>query len=307
MKRQNPKTDLLNHVVYYLSRLWVILILLFFVFIPITNAMASAGAASTYGINAMNYNPAGMANMKGVEFAFSHTNWLMGSRHDFIGVGMPVQQKEGWKAGIGVTRLTNNGIEGRESDRSKSGIYTAYDQSVSIALAKSYGRYDIGASVKYIQSSIAGVQARTYALDLGARKVFGALPLSIGLSVQNIGPGMRYILQKDPLPLSASAGIVFMPIPCAAIALDARRFIYDKYNSFSIGTEYAIIGSREGSALLLRAGMTGGETRDSKSKGFAKSFSTGAGIKMFNMDIDYSLTPSEELGNTQKISLKARY
>ena len=328
----------MNKFIYYFSRPWFLVAVIIFMFIPVTKlsqalesgaeflkidtdaramSMASSAIGISDGINALNYNPAGLANMRGTELALSHTNWFMGSKHDFIGIGMRLGQAEGTRQkaegtafGIGLTRLTQGGIEGRNADRSGSGSYGAYDQSISLAMGKRYGSYNIGGSVKYLQSSIAGEKAVSYAVDLGVRKNLYSLPLSMGISVQNLGPAMRYLDQKDPLPLSVSAGFAFMLVPEMAITFDAKRFIYDKYTSLSFGTEYAVVGSASGSALLLRAGSGGFGSRDSGS-GAGDSglgnFSAGAGIRVMDMDIDYAVNTGSQLDSIQKISVKKKF
>jgi len=328
----------MNKFIYYFSRPWFLVAVIIFMFIPVTKlsqalesgaeflkidtdaramSMASSAIGISDGINALNYNPAGLANMRGTELALSHTNWFMGSKHDFIGVGMRLGQAEGTRQkaegtafGIGLTRLTQGGIEGRNADRSGSGSYGAYDQSISLAMGKRYGSYNIGGSVKYLQSSIAGEKAVSYAVDLGVRKNLYSLPLSMGISVQNLGPAMRYLDQKDPLPLSVSAGFAFMLVPEMAITFDAKRFIYDKYTSLSFGTEYAVVGSASGSALLLRAGSGGFGSRDSGSGAGGSglgNFSAGAGIRVMDMDIDYAVNTGSQLDSVQKISVKKKF
>ena len=336
----------MNKFIYYFSRPWFLVAVIIFMFIPVTKlsqalesgaeflkidtdaramSMASSAIGISDGINALNYNPAGLANMRGTELALSHTNWFMGSKHDFIGIGMRLGQAEGTRQkaegtafGIGLTRLTQGGIEGRNADRSGSGSYGAYDQSISLAMGKRYGSYNIGGSVKYLQSSIAGEKAVSCAVDLGVKRGFGAggsglgvgAPLVVGLSAQNLGPAMRYLDQKDPLPLSVSAGFAFMLVPEMAITFDAKRFIYDKYTSLSFGTEYAVVGSASGSALLLRAGSGGFGSRDSGSGAGGSglgNFSAGAGIRVMDMDIDYAVNTGSQLDSVLKISVKKKF
>ena len=45
-------------------------------------SMGAAYTALASGVESLAYNPAGLSAVKGVELGFSHTNWLMDSRHD---------------------------------------------------------------------------------------------------------------------------------------------------------------------------------------------------------------------------------
>ena len=323
---ENKNTpDMLNRIVYRLSRPWVVGAGLLFLLIPSTRissalesgaeflridtdaragAMASAGAASASGISAMTYNPAGIVSIGRGEGSISHSAWYLGSAHDFVGAGFALPGAEGWRAGLSLNRLSSGSMEGRSADRSRSGGYSAYDQAVSLALARRYGAYSVGGAVKYIESSIAGIKGKGYAVDLGLKRGLKGVPATVGLSVQNLSAGIKYIDQRDRLPLSVSAGVMFMPIAGFMLNFDARRYIYDKYTAYSLGTEYALFGGPESmSGLALRGGLIGG----AGTQGGAGAFTAGAGIKLLNADVDYAMSPEGRLGSTQRITLKKKF
>lgn len=258
--------------------------------------MASAGSASIYGISALNYNPAGLSSLTGPELAFSHNKWFMDANHDFIGFGMPVKSVV---FGIGITRLSNSSMDGRGEDRSTSGDYSAYDQAVSLG----FGFKNIGGAVKYIQSSIAGVRAEAFAVDLGAKRKLSGMPVTIGLGVQNLGNGIKYLSQRDNLPLSVNAGFSFMVLPAIALAIDVKRLVYDKQTVFSAGTEYAILtGGNMGFALRGGYGLTGLTQNNDKS-----GLSVGAGLMAVGAQLDYAVSPETGLGSIQRLTLKKKF
>lgn len=260
------------------------------------SGMASAGAASMNGISALNYNPAGLSALAGPELAFSHSKWLMDSAHDFIGFGMPVK---GMSFGIGITRLSNGSMDGRGEDRSASGGYSAYDQAVSLG----FGFGNIGGAVKYIQSSIAGVRAEAFAVDLGAKRKLGGLPVTLGFGVQNLGNGIKYLSQRDNLPLSVNAGFSFMALPGMALAFDVKRLVYDKQTVFSAGTEYSMFtGGNMGFALRGGYGLTGLTQNNDKS-----GLSVGAGLMGAGAQLDYAVSPETGLGSIQRLTLKKKF
>lgn len=315
---------MLNRIVYQLSRPWVLVGALVFLILPSAKisealesgaeflridtdaragAMSSAGAASAMGISAMSYNPAGIASIGKGEAALSHSAWYLGSAHDFVGAGFALPGASGWKMGLSFTRLSSGDIEGRTATRSKTGGYSAYDQAASLALARQYGLYSLGGAVKYVESSIAGVKGTGYAVDMGLKRGLRGIPVSVGVAVRNLGPGIKYISQRDQLPLSVSAGIMFMPVSGFMMNFDARRYVYDKYTSYSLGTEYVLFGGPGSmSGLALRGGVNGGAGQAA-----AGAFSAGAGIKLLNGELDYAMTPDGKLGNTQRITLKKKF
>ncbi|MBI4801834.1 MAG: PorV/PorQ family protein [Elusimicrobia bacterium] len=261
-------------------------------------SMGAAYTALSSGVDSLAYNPAGLSTVKGVELGFSHTNWLMDSMHDFIGVALSVKGKP-LAIGLGLTRLSNGSMDARNADRSAGGSFNSYDQAVTVGLADIIGKIRLGLNVKYIESAIAGTKARAGAVDIGFNRTMNNLPVGIGLSVQNLGTKMKYISQKDPLPLTVAAGLMFSVIPGVNLALDVKRQVYDKQTGVSFGTEYALL-----SGVALRAGyLTSNRAASMNNTGF----SAGAGLNFWNTQLDYAVTPYGDLGNTQKITLKKKF
>jgi len=259
------------------------------------SGMASAGVASALGVSALNYNPAGLAAMTSPEAAFSHSQWLMDSTHDFIGFGMPVKKMS---LALGVTRLSNGKMEGRADDGSAAGGYSAYDQAVSLG----FGFKSVGGVVKYIQSSIAGVKAQAFAVDLGAKQKLSRLPVSLGIGVQNLGTGIKYLSQRDNLPLSVNAGLTLAVLPGMGLSFDVKRLVYDKQTVFSAGTEYAMMLGGAGFALRGGYGLTG-LSQDNEKGGL----SVGAGVMALGAQLDYAVSPETGLGSVQRITLKKKF
>jgi len=140
-------------------------------------------------------------------------------------------------------------------------------------------------------------------VDLGMKHGLKGLPASVGLSVQNLGPGITYISQREKLPLSVNAGIAFMPVQGFMLNFDAKRYVYDKYTAYSVGTEYVLFGGPGSmSGLSLRGGINGGARQ-----GAAGSFSAGAGVRVMNAELDYSMSPEGALGGIQQITLKKKF
>ncbi|MGD9643955.1 MAG: PorV/PorQ family protein [Elusimicrobiales bacterium] len=260
------------------------------------SGMASAGVASALGVNALNYNPAGLSAINSPEVAFSHSQWLMDSSHDFVGFGMPVKKMS---LALGITRLTNGKMEARTDDGSAAGGYSAYDQAVSLG----FGFRNVGGAVKYIQSSIAGVKADAVAVDLGARQKLSRLPVTLGVGVQNLGTGMKYLSQRDNLPLSFNAGFTVAVLPGMGLSLDMKRLVYDKQTVFSAGTEYSMLmGNNLGLALRGGYGLTGLTRENGKS-----GLSVGAGVMALGAQLDYAVSPETGMGSVQRITLKKKF
>jgi hypothetical protein len=310
-----------NRVIYLLSRPWVFIPMVMFVLMPSArvssalesgaeflrigsdaraSSMGGAYTAAANDVSAIHYNPAGLAAVNGTELGLSHAKWLLDGSYDFVGLAMPVKNTRGLVMGLGISRLSSGDIEGRSADRSASGGFGAYDQSVSLSLAKKMGRNGFGLTAKYIESSIAGIKARSVAADLGYTRAFTGSPVSLALAVHNLGAPMKYIDQEDPLPLTLSAGLMIGLLPGVNLALDASRLVHDGETSFSIGSEYiALPGLSLRSGYLAETGAGG--------LGNGAGFNAGVGIMLMDARLDYAVTPFGELGAAQRISLKKRF
>lgn len=260
------------------------------------SGMGAAGGTSALGLNSLNYNPAGLTGINTPEVVFSHCRWLMDSSHDFIGFGMPVKIGA---LGIGVMRLSNSSLSGRDEVGGASGGYDAYDQVVSIG----FGHKNVGGAVKYIQSRIAEVKAEAFAVDIGVRRNLRKMPVSFGFGVQNLGAGIKYLTQRDNLPLSVNAGLTVSAFPGVGLALDIKRLVYERETVFSAGTEYAVmVGDNLGFALRGGYGLTG-EVEGYRSTGL----SVGAGIIAMGAQLDYAVSPETGLGSIHRVTLKKKF
>lgn len=90
------------------------------------------------------------------------------------------------------------------------------DLVVGIGLGTSIGRTNakgrqirVGGNVKFIQSTLGSISAKSFALDLGAQieKVFKNL--NVGLVIQNLGTPMKFVEVSDPLPLFLRLGFAY--------------------------------------------------------------------------------------------------
>lgn len=57
--------------------------------------------------------------------------------------------------------------------------------------------------------------------------------------------------------------------------------------------------------MALRGGLGGG--RSAAGGGLSGLWSAGAGIRLFDVNVDYALIPFGDLGNSEKITLKKKF
>ncbi|MFH2069885.1 MAG: PorV/PorQ family protein [Elusimicrobiota bacterium] len=280
--------------------------------------MGSAYTAVADDVTAMQWNVGGLAQLSRSEISAMHSEWLVDTRLDFIGYAQPT------KAGViggGVIYLSQSAIEGRNENRQKTGTFSATDLAVII----SYSRHlpeilsetlSAGLNVKFIQQNIENYTAQGVAVDIGALYQTPVNNLKTGLSIQNIGPQMKFIRQEYNLPLAATLGIGYN-IGVVMVALDIKQQVYEGRTIISIGTEYYPVNM-----LALRLGYAGklieetltnkdiipGQTGNNRDTATLTGFGAGLGLKLFtNYQMDYSFVPYGLLGDTHRISFSARF
>ena len=88
--------------------------------------MGLAYTAVADDVDAIYWNPGGLSLLNQRQVSAMHADWLVQSRYDFIGLGVPAS----WGTwGLGFSRLTQGEQEARGEDRSRQGSFQAYDQA----------------------------------------------------------------------------------------------------------------------------------------------------------------------------------
>jgi hypothetical protein len=261
-------------------------------------ALGSAGAALAGDVNALYWNPAGLASVDEREASASHAELSQTVRHDFLAYAQPTSV--GTFAG-GFTYLSQSAIEGRDALGHPAADFHAADAAVSLAFARQTDLADFGGTLKAVQSHIGSAQAETVAFDLGARKRLDAWTL--GAALRNAGPGLKYDAQRNDLPLRLELG--------AAYKISGRHTLTAQWsngprgsgNDFGFGGEYAAVAG-----VALRAGYT---TRSSLAGGSgfdaARGLTLGVGFSRKEWALDYAAVPMGELGASHRFTLSWRW
>jgi hypothetical protein len=264
-------------------------------------AMQGAYTAAAGDLDSIYYNPGGLAALGTRSLSLTHAEWILGSNYDVLSYGNPTSAGT-W--GVSVTRLTSGAIEGRDEQRRPTGKLESQDLSGSIAFGKNFGsNTGVGVNIKYISSRIAGDSASSAALDVGAVGRLPGKPLWLGISILNIGPGLRFINRTDDLPLMISVGGVAQIGGPFKLALDVKHDPHNRTTNVVSGIEYSLISS-----LSLRAGY-GSPWKSSAYDRVAtfQNFTGGIGLKMSTFQIDYTAVPFGDVGLTHRFTLSSTF
>ncbi len=291
-------------------------------------AMGGAFVALANDVSALYYNPGAFSQPGYSQFLVSHTNWLVGTKFDWVGVMINLDGSSA--IGINITQL-DYGEEMITTETQQEGTgetWKASDLSVGISYARSLtDRFSIGGTAKYIQEKIWNESASAFGVDVGLKYRTDLNGLTIGMSISNFGTDMRldgkdlfHSIDLDPsnggtnktvgarlktddwpIPLFFRAGIAMNIYQDEevrmTVAADALR-PSDNAETLNVGGEF---GWRE--SVYLRGGMKSlflNETEEGYTVGGGAKYElTGANIISF----DYSYQEFGKFGGIQSFAI----
>jgi len=250
-------------------------------------AMGEAFVGVADDATAIYWNPAGLRQLNKIEILGMQNFWLLDMSYQYVAASFPLPF-----GSIGVAgAYSSSGKIPKYEDFQKVGDYTAYDALATVAYANKIGGLHYGVGLKLIQQKIEEEDARGFAGDVGLLYKIAILnnSLNLGLAVQNIGPGIKFIEKADPLPLNIKTGASF-GIGAVVVAVDANK-PRDNDLRFNFGGEFTV---KE--VMALRAGYN-----------TANSFSAGIGLTYQRVSIDYAFAPYKEIDATHCLSARFRF
>ncbi|MHB2025851.1 MAG: PorV/PorQ family protein [Elusimicrobiota bacterium] len=284
-------------------------------FLEIEPGARPSGMAGAFGgvaddVNAVYYNPAGLATLTQVQAEGMEDQYFQDANYDFGALAVPLlswtkssQEKNAYGVlGVAVSNLSVGNIAGYNAGENPTGNFNSQD--FSYALSYGYQIPDtglsLGATGKYITSNIDGYGAASYAADMGALYQFERR-FSIGLGTRNLGPKYGFAGQGDPLPQEWywGAGYKILPNWLASTEIDFPR---DNGVSYAVGTEYVCAFTKKLGASL-RAGYA---ERNTGAGGFSGA-TFGTGLEYGNFGFDFAFVPFGDLGDTYQYSLTTKF
>lgn len=168
-----------------------------------SSALNGINIGSSYGIESVGVNAAGLATTGRTELVFSHTRWLVGSEININSFGFSQALKNAGVLGIYVMAFdmgdfTRTTIANPDGDL---GTFSPTVMNFGVSYAKKFTDHIyVGTTVKVAHEAIpdasatgvafdAGVQYRT---NLGKSDSLHSDRLKFGISLRNIGPTMKY-------------------------------------------------------------------------------------------------------------------
>lgn len=260
--------------------------------LPRGTALGEAFTAVSGDITAAGFNPAGLAGLENIQFAFMHKAWIQDIYLDYGGLAVPVARSV-FNLGLLVNSIP--GIEIRNSATSEPlGTTDARDVSLSLGWSKKLAKFDLGLAGKILYEKIHLSSASGWAADFGAQ--YSYKQWRFGAAVLNWGADMKFDKDEFPIATQVRAGASwlvpqqFMQGSWLFLADIVKPEGFDSH--LSLGMEYNY--QKQFSARL---GYKTGQNRES-------NFAFGLGIKVKKYAVDYAFIPfKSDLGSSHQIAL----
>ena len=170
--------------------------------------MGEAFAAVDAGVDSLGYNPAGAARLARPELASSYNSGIAGDDFGFLGYAHPLSLAT---LTAGFVYYDAGSVNLSFSDGRQESRTAEKDMAALLGLGAPLGwGLCIGGTAKVFRLELAEeVKAAGYAADLGALWHTPLKGLNLGVSLQNLGPDVKFEEEGDPLPQTIRFGAAY--------------------------------------------------------------------------------------------------
>jgi hypothetical protein len=259
--------------------------------------MGEAYVAQADDVSSLYWNPAGLALMQERQASFMYSPMIQDMKYQNINVGIPLDNAA---VGGSLSYLSYGSIPGYNGSGAPTGDQSAYSAVGTVGAAWLGSQWSAGLNIKGIQEKLADEKANGFAFDLGGdliypKPVMGGT-LRLGAVVQNLGGGIEFLSQKDPLPTQWKVGLA------AVQMMDKRLNLSLDYGKpkdvdavVSGGAEYWL-----NRYIALRTGYVNNHAVGS-------GIRAGLGLRIKGISFDYAYAGFGELGMSHRYELTMRF
>jgi hypothetical protein len=262
-------------------------------------------------ISALYWNPAGLMQFKEYGVHFSHSEWLVGLKHEFAGGIFRLGQNN--VIGASFTSLHTEAMQRTtEFQPTGTGEYFRFgDLAFGISFARKLTQqFSFGATVKYVEETLAELKMRGFMFDLGTYYWTGLYNSRFAVTISNFGSqvkpsgsvnlingGVLNEFQEFPTPTIFRIGFAIDPIDNKKNKLTTTIQLNhpnDNAENINVGAEYSFRDM-----FFIRGGY--------KFNVESENYSGGIGVKVpisiAKASVDYSIANFKDLGFTHRITV----
>jgi len=262
---------------------------------PRASALSGAFTAIADDEIAVQYNPAGLTNIKTSAFGLSYASWFENVRLSNLLLTYKFDYRLGWALSIGHMGMPD--IQGKDAQGNPTSKLQVSSSYIHLGLGYRIARsFNLGLGVKYFRDQLAEYSADGLALDFGAYLHTGLSGLTIGMALQNVASRYQYDLAKENLPMVFRSGIAYRSSYLKNLIVDLDLVKASDLDwHVLLGAEYTYE-----KLITLRLG-----NRFYQQDLFRPSIGLGLNISG-QYQLDYAFSMHEELGATHRIGFTFR-
>ncbi len=259
--------------------------------------MGEAYTAQSDDVSSLYWNPAGLAIMNHSQTSFMYNQSYQGLSFSNASVAVPFEYGG---FGTSLSYLSYGAINGYDTAGNATSNVSAYSGVATLGAGWYGGPLSLGVNTKLIREYLADTGADAVAFDFGAiwtcQQPIWDATLRLAATVRNLGTGLTFINQTDPLPEEWRLGAALVQL------LDSRLNLSvdigkqrDLSQAAYAGAEYWIIPF-----IALRAGYAGTEQAGS-------GIRAGLGLRVRDISFDYAYAGFGDLGLSNRFELSMRF
>ena len=286
-------------------------------------AMGESAVANGSDLSAVYWNPSLAANAEKSQAYFNQIRWFAGIDLSYGAVMVNLGDMGNFAASFYSLNSGQLAVTTEERPEGTGALFQAQDLMIGLSYARGLtDRFNIGGTLKFINSSIWNATASTMAVDIGLTYQTPFSPVTLGMSFSNFGGEMRMggsdlAIRFDPdlrvrgnndgvvaeqrtrswdLPVLFRFGLVYEMIKTTRQqVLLSSDVLYpsSQENYVNVGFEYGLLGT-----YFLRAGYRQLMIDDAEG-----GLSFGGGLKFYDIQIDYAWSDRGRLDPVQYFSL----
>jgi hypothetical protein len=260
-------------------------------------AMGEAYAAQADDVSSLYWNPGGLALMQERQASFMYDQMYEGLNYSNLALGIPL---ENGAVGASVSYLGYGNISGYDQTGTPTGNQSAHSAVGTLGGSWLGNQWSLGANVKGIQEKLADESANGAAFDVGGTVIYPKPVLGgtmrFAVVERNMGSGMSFLQQKDPLPTEFRAGIAAVQMMNKKLNV-SMDYAMPKADDASVqgGAEFWLVPF-----IAIRAGYIANKNEGS-------GIRTGLGLRIRGISFDYAYASGGELGITHRYELSFRF
>ncbi len=271
-----------------------------FLFLRLGNGARASGMGEAFtavsdDATSVYWNPAGMANVEGMELNITHSEWLMDIRFEQVSV---VNEMFGGAVGLSFTGLYYGEMDryGTSPSLTPDGTFAPYDLALSAGYAMDVlPNIAVGGAVKVIYEKIDFESATSWAVDLGVSHRSMIKGLTLAASILNLGPEAQFVEEKFYPPFQLRGGAAYTcssrKLRGSLVLATEAVFPNDSDVKIHFGAEYTYRRY-----ISVRFGY--------KANYYVQGATLGVGVYYKSLRFDYAYMPIEyDLGDSHRFSI----